>query len=302
MTTETVQTRLAGLPTQPGVYIMRDARNRVIYVGKAINLRNRVRSYFQDSAAHTGKTQQLVLEIADLDWIVTQSELEALILECELIKKYRPRFNIRLKDDKRYPYIKVTWYEDYPRILIVRNMAQDGGRYFGAVHLQPGGVPQPGASCAGSFPTAPARWRWTARSPVPACITTSSAAPARASGPSAARTIAPSSTEPACSWRGKQEQIIARMTAEMAQAAAELRFEHAAEPARYHRSREPGNRDAARRLGEPEGPRLCGLCPRGRPGLRAGLLYPWRQADRPGVLCADGHHRRVPPQRSWAPL
>jgi excinuclease ABC subunit C len=131
MATELIQTRLAGLPTQPGVYIMRDAKRRVIYVGKAINLRNRVRSYFQDSAGHTGKTQQLVLEVADLDWIVTQSELEALILECELIKKYRPRFNIRLKDDKRYPYIKVTLQEDFPRFLIVRNMQRDGARYFG---------------------------------------------------------------------------------------------------------------------------------------------------------------------------
>jgi len=131
MTSDRIQMRLAGLPASPGVYLMRDAKNRVIYVGKAIVLRNRVRSYFQTSAQHTAKTKQLVSEIADLDWIVTRSELEALILECELIKKYRPRYNIRLKDDKRYPYIKVTWQEDYPRILIVRNMLRDGARYFG---------------------------------------------------------------------------------------------------------------------------------------------------------------------------
>jgi len=131
MTSDRIQMRLAGLPASPGVYLMRDAKNRVIYVGKAIVLRNRVRSYFQTSAQHTAKTKQLVSEIADFDWIVTRSELEALILECELIKKYRPRYNIRLKDDKRYPYIKVTWQEDYPRILIVRNMLRDGARYFG---------------------------------------------------------------------------------------------------------------------------------------------------------------------------
>jgi len=131
MTSDRIQMRLAGLPARPGVYLMRDAKNRVIYVGKAIVLRNRVRSYFQTSAQHTAKTKQLVSEIADFDWIVTRSELEALILECELIKKYRPRYNIRLKDDKRYPYIKVTWQEDYPRILIVRNMLRDGARYFG---------------------------------------------------------------------------------------------------------------------------------------------------------------------------
>ncbi len=123
--------RLAGLPDKPGVYLMRDANGRVIYVGKAVVLRNRVRSYFHESANHTGKTERLVADIADLEWIVTESELEALILECELIKRYRPRYNVRLKDDKRYPYIKITLQEDYPRIYLVRHIADDGARYFG---------------------------------------------------------------------------------------------------------------------------------------------------------------------------
>jgi len=126
-----VQARLAGLPDRPGVYIMRDAKGRIIYVGKAIVLRNRVRSYFHDSAAHAPKIERLVADMADLEWIVTDSEMEALILECELIKKHRPRYNIRFRDDKRYPYIKVSWQEDYPRVYIVRKMARDGGRYFG---------------------------------------------------------------------------------------------------------------------------------------------------------------------------
>ena len=108
-----VTTRLAGLPLKPGVYIMRDINNRVIYVGKAIVLRHRVRSYFQEGAQHPPKTQRLVEEVADLEWIVTGTELEALVLECELIKRYRPRYNVRLKDDKRYPYIKITMQEDY---------------------------------------------------------------------------------------------------------------------------------------------------------------------------------------------
>jgi excinuclease ABC subunit C len=128
---EHIEARLAGLPSKPGVYMMRDASRRVIYVGKAIVLKNRVRSYFQKSAGHTPKTQRLVEEVADLEWIVTESELEALILESELIKRYHPRFNIRLKDDKRYPYIKVTMQEDFPRVFIVRNMARDGARYYG---------------------------------------------------------------------------------------------------------------------------------------------------------------------------
>ncbi|MHB1355245.1 MAG: excinuclease ABC subunit UvrC [Anaerolineae bacterium] len=127
----TITTRLAGLPNKPGVYIMRDITNHVIYVGKAIVLRNRVRSYFQEGAVHPPKTQRLVTEAADLEWIVTGSELEALVLECELIKRYRPRYNIRLKDDKRYPYIKITLQEDFPRIFTVRTMQRDGARYFG---------------------------------------------------------------------------------------------------------------------------------------------------------------------------
>ena len=126
-----IRARLAGVPQKPGVYLFRDANNRVIYVGKAIVLRHRVRSYFQKSASHTPKTERLVADIADLEWIVTKSELEALILECELIKRYRPRYNVRFKDDKRYPYIKVSLQEDFPRIYIVRNMARDGARYFG---------------------------------------------------------------------------------------------------------------------------------------------------------------------------
>jgi excinuclease ABC subunit C len=128
---EQIQTRLAGVPSKPGVYLMKGADGRVIYVGKAIILRNRVRSYFQKSASHTSKTRRLVDEIADLEWIVTSSELEALILECELIKRYKPRYNVRFKDDKRYPYIKISVQEDFPRIYVVRKMARDGARYFG---------------------------------------------------------------------------------------------------------------------------------------------------------------------------
>jgi excinuclease ABC subunit C len=129
--TESLQELLDTLPTKPGVYLMKDAQGTIIYVGKAINLRARVRSYFHASAEENPKVQRLVATIDDIDFIVTASELEALILESNLIKRHKPRYNVRLKDDKRYPYIKVTWQEDYPKVLIVRRMEQDGARYFG---------------------------------------------------------------------------------------------------------------------------------------------------------------------------
>jgi len=119
------------IPTKPGVYLMKDEYGMVIYVGKAINLRSRVRSYFHQSAQEWAKTRQLAWCVADVEFIVTGSELEALVLESTLIKQHRPRFNVRLKDDKRYPYIKVTWQDDFPRIYVTRQMVDDGARYYG---------------------------------------------------------------------------------------------------------------------------------------------------------------------------
>lgn len=121
---------LDSLPTRPGCYLMKNADGKVIYVGKAINLRNRVRSYFHSSQAHP-RTLKLVRNIADIEWIVVDSELEALILEMNLIKKYKPHYNVRLKDDKRYPYIKVHWAQDFPKVTVTRQMLQDGSRYYG---------------------------------------------------------------------------------------------------------------------------------------------------------------------------
>ncbi|MGC1376384.1 MAG: excinuclease ABC subunit UvrC [Anaerolineales bacterium] len=122
---------LTTLPTKPGCYIMKNAEGKIIYVGKAINLRNRVRSYFHADSSHDNKTRRLVRDIVDLEWIVVGSELEALILEMNLIKRHRPHYNIRLKDDKRYPYIKVHWNEPFPKVTVTRQMAEDGARYFG---------------------------------------------------------------------------------------------------------------------------------------------------------------------------
>lgn len=122
---------LATLPTKPGCYIMKNADGKIIYVGKAINLKNRVRSYFHADSSHDNKTRRLVRDITHLEWIVVGSELEALILEMNLIKRHRPRYNIRLKDDKRYPYIKIHWSEPYPKVTVTRQMEEDGSRYFG---------------------------------------------------------------------------------------------------------------------------------------------------------------------------
>lgn len=118
-------------PAKAGCYIMKDAEDSVIYVGKAVNLRNRLRSYFHASAQENIKTRQMVRRIEEIDWIVVDSELEALILEMNLIKKYRPHFNVRLKDDKRYPYIKVHWSDPFPKVTVTRQMVNDGSRYFG---------------------------------------------------------------------------------------------------------------------------------------------------------------------------
>src|SRR5512147_2229380 len=128
---EKLQGILATLPVKPGCYIYRNATGDVIYVGKAINLKNRVRSYFHADASHDAKTRRLVREIADAEWIVVGSELEALILEMNLIKKHRPKYNVRLKDDKRYPYIKIHWAEPFPKVTVTRQMTEDGSRYFG---------------------------------------------------------------------------------------------------------------------------------------------------------------------------
>lgn len=129
--TEHLDGILSTLPSKPGCYVMKDESGTIIYVGKAVSLKNRVRSYFHTDASHDNKTKRLVREIRDIEWIVVGSELEALILEMNLIKRHRPKFNVRLKDDKRYPYIKIHWGDDYPKVTVTRNMTEDGSRYFG---------------------------------------------------------------------------------------------------------------------------------------------------------------------------
>lgn len=126
-----IQEQLKKLPAEPGVYLMKDEDDKIIYVGKAISLKNRVRQYFQSSKNHSSKVKSMVKNINSFEYIITDSELEALILECNLIKKYRPKYNVLLRDDKTYPYIKVTVNEDFPRVLKVRRVLKDKAKYFG---------------------------------------------------------------------------------------------------------------------------------------------------------------------------
>ncbi len=127
---EELRMKLDNLPARPGVYIFKDRLGRILYVGKAKVLRNRVKSYFQASRNEGPKLARLVSRIADLETIVTDSEVEALVLENNLIKEYKPRYNVNLKDDKSYPYIRVT-NEPYPRVFATRRVVRDGSRYFG---------------------------------------------------------------------------------------------------------------------------------------------------------------------------
>ena len=127
----TLAEKLARVPDRPGVYLYRDAKRQVLYVGKAASLRTRVRSYFQDSRPRDPKTDALVRQIRDLEYVVTDNELEALMLEANLVRRHRPRYNIILRDDKHYPFLKLTTGEDFPRLVVARRVQDDGASYYG---------------------------------------------------------------------------------------------------------------------------------------------------------------------------
>jgi excinuclease ABC subunit C len=131
MTTVKLEEKLRNLPTAPGVYLHKDEAGKIIYIGKAKNLRNRVRSYFQSGRGHDRKTRELVRRICDLEFIITDTEVEALVLESNLIKQHKPRYNVLLKDDKQYPHLKLTINEPFPRVMITRKIQRDGALYFG---------------------------------------------------------------------------------------------------------------------------------------------------------------------------
>src|SRR3984957_6175314 len=122
--------KLKLVPAQPGCYIYKDETGGVLYVGKALSLRSRVRSYFQPSTVHGPRIARLVTKVCDIEWMVVQTEVEALVLECNLIKQYRPPYNVRMRDDKSYPYVTIT-NEPFPRVLFTRKVRRDGSKFFG---------------------------------------------------------------------------------------------------------------------------------------------------------------------------
>src|SRR4028119_2152888 len=127
---ENVTEKLKTLPGSPGCYIYKDEGGNVLYVGKAVSLKNRVRSYFQESTRHGARIARLVSKVRDIETIVVDTEIEALVLECNLIKRYRPPYNVRMRDDKTYPYITIT-KEKFPRVMFTRQLRKDGAKYFG---------------------------------------------------------------------------------------------------------------------------------------------------------------------------
>lgn len=126
-----LKTKIKEFPTQSGVYLMKNSADKIIYVGKAKNLRIRVKNYFQDLKDHSAKTKALVMNICEIEYLLTKTEVEAFLLEASLIKKHRPKYNIRLKDDKSYPYIQLSWHDDFPRLYLSRKVKKDGSLYFG---------------------------------------------------------------------------------------------------------------------------------------------------------------------------
>lgn len=224
---EHLQTLLAHLPTRPGCYLMKNAAGEIIYVGKAINLRNRVRSYFHAESGQTPKTRRMVREIADIEWIVVETELEALLLEMNLIKKHRPKYNVRLKDDKRYPYIKVHWADPFPKVTVTRQMVNDGSRYFGP-YASAWAVHQTLDVLRRLFPYLTCDREITGRDPRPCLYYDIKLCAGPCIGAIDQAGYRQMIADLMSFLSGRGEQIIERLEREMHQAAEELRFEKAA--------------------------------------------------------------------------
>ncbi|MSQ14451.1 MAG: excinuclease ABC subunit UvrC [Dehalococcoidia bacterium] len=219
--------QLAAVPTRPGVYLMKDKGGIVLYVGKAASLRNRLGSYFGPQTGFAPKTRKLVGRVADFEVILTGSEQEALILECQLIKRYKPYYNVRLKDDKTYPYLKVTVNEDWPQVLISRRVSDDGAKYFGP-YTDSGSVSRTLALIKKLFPYRSCNKTITGTDPRPCldyhirrclgpCIGVVSKAEYREIIDQVVLFL-----------EGKQDQVSSELRRQMYAAAAELAFERAA--------------------------------------------------------------------------
>jgi excinuclease ABC subunit C len=224
---EALSAKLGQLPARPGCYIYYGDPGEVLYVGKAVNLRNRVRSYFQASAKHAARIQRLVHRTRDLEWFVVDSELEALVLECNLIKRHRPPFNVRLRDDKSYPFVVVT-KEPFPRVLFTRNPRKGQGRVFGP-YSSAYAVRDTLRLLHRVFPLIPCGKSWSGRAEQKPCLYYHMA---QCLGPCAGLAdkaeYASVIAQVENILRGKEESLIARIEAEMAEAAEATEFERAA--------------------------------------------------------------------------
>ncbi|HJP83925.1 MAG TPA: excinuclease ABC subunit UvrC [Fimbriimonadaceae bacterium] len=224
---ETVVAKLKKLPAKPGCYIYRNEKSEVLYVGKAINLRNRVRSYFQESTRHGIRIARLVTNVRDIEWIVVDSEVEALVLECNLIKEHRPPFNVRLRDDKSYPYITIT-KEPFPRVMFTRRPRKDGAKYYGP-YTSAFSVRDTLQLLHKIFPLIPCGKSWSGRPEQKPCLYYHLG---RCLGPCAGLSEPTEYREVIGKvdrfLQGKEESIVADLKTEMAKASDDLDFEKAA--------------------------------------------------------------------------
>jgi excinuclease ABC subunit C len=222
--------KLKTLPTQPGCYLYKDDTGTIIYVGKALNLRNRVRSYFQKSSGLTLKTRALVDRIADFDLIITNSELEALVLECNLIKEHRPYYNVRLRDDKHYPYLVLTLSEHFPRLLVTRRVVRgDGNRYFGPF-TNSRAVWDSLRLIYRLFPLVTCRKKWTNKPEQRPCLYhhMGRCPEAPCAGLANSEAYMQTVNDVALFLDGKQDQLLKKMRAQMDVDSENLEFERAA--------------------------------------------------------------------------
>ncbi|MFZ5647860.1 MAG: excinuclease ABC subunit UvrC [Bacillota bacterium] len=220
--------KLKNLPDRPGVYIFRDGEGRVIYVGKAVSLKNRVRSYFQSGSRQSPKVRSMTEKAADLEYIVTDSEVEALILECNLIKEHRPRYNILLKDDKSYPYLKITMNEEYPRVYVTRRVIKDGGLYFGP-YTQVGAVYETLNLIRRLFPFRTCKDRTLKLKGRPCLNHHIRRCMGPCTGKVAREEYLAMIKEVSLFLEGRQEELVKKLTARMEEASCNLEFERAAE-------------------------------------------------------------------------
>ncbi len=224
-----IRETLKSLPRSPGVYLMKDADDRTLYIGKAVDLRSRVRSYFSEPAADRIQIPSMVRKIDHVDWIATTNETEALILEANLVRKEKPQYNVELKDDKHYPYLKVTVKEPFPRLLVTRRVVDDGSRYFGP-YTEVRTMRRMTASARKIFKIRSCNRRLPLPKPQRPCLNYSMGWCAGVCGEKTSREEYAQNVTLLCEFlQGRQREVIAELGRRMEAASKELAFERAAE-------------------------------------------------------------------------